>query len=76
MLIIITGGLGFLGSSLAKTLSKKGYKIIVLDKKKNKVFKKSKKIKVIENIDITSLKSLNKIKIKKKNIILHFAVKP
>jgi len=66
MLIIITGGLGFLGSSLAKTLSKKGYKIIVLDKKKNKVFKKSKKIKVIENIDIVSLKSLNKIKIKKK----------
>jgi len=40
MLIIITGGLGFLGSSLAKTLSKKGYKIIVLDKKKKKKFKK------------------------------------
>jgi len=76
MLIIITGGLGFLGSSLAKTLSKKGYKIIVLDKKKNKVFKKSKKIKVIENIDIVSLKSLNKIKIKKKNIILHCAGQP
>ena len=36
MLIIITGGLGFLGSQLAKRLSNEGYEIIIIDKKRIK----------------------------------------
>lgn len=73
MLIIITGGLGFLGSSLANKLCKLGYKIIILDKKKNFSNKFPKNIKIYSGCDITSIDSLSKIKINKPNIILHCA---
>jgi nucleoside-diphosphate-sugar epimerase len=73
MLIIITGGLGFLGSSLANKLCKLGYKVIILDKKKNFSNKFSKNVKIYSGCDITSIDSLSKIKIKKPNIILHCA---
>ena len=79
MLIIITGGLGFLGSKLAQRLSYKGYEIIIIDKKiiKNeKLFNKLENIKIYSEIDISSSKSIGRIKVNKPNIILHCAGQP
>lgn len=79
MLIIITGGLGFLGSQLAKRLLSQGYEIIILDKKrvkKEKLLNKLENIKIYGGVDLTSSKSVNKIKINKPNIILHCAGQP
>ena len=79
MLIIITGGLGFLGSQLAKRLLSQGYEIIIIDKKKvkkEKLFNKLENIKIYGGVDLTSNKSVNKIKINKPNIILHCAGQP
>lgn len=76
MNIVITGGLGFLGSNLAKRLFSRGHKIIILDKitKKN-IFQIPKKIKIY-NCDICSEESLNRIKIKKSSILIHCAAQP
>ena len=79
MLIIITGGLGFLGSKLAQRLSCKGYEIIIIDKKniKNKkLFNKLENVKIYSGVDISLSKSIEKIKINKPNIILHCAGQP
>ena len=79
MLIIITGGLGFLGSQLAKRLLSQGYEIIIIDKKKvkkEKLFNKLENINIYGGVDLTSNKSVNKIKINKPNIILHCAGQP
>lgn len=79
MLIIITGGLGFLGSQLAKRLSSEGYEIIIIDKKrvkKEELFNKLENIKIYGGVDLTSSKLVNRIKINKPNIILHCAGQP
>jgi UDP-glucose 4-epimerase len=78
MNIIITGGHGFLGSNLARELNKRGHKITILDKKRtinNYNLSFSKKIKTY-NVDISSKKSLNKIKIKEKSLLIHCAAQP
>jgi len=76
MNIIITGGLGFLGSNLAKKLFSRGHKIIILDKvRKTHLLPISKKIKIY-NCNINSQKSLDKIKIKKSSVLIHCAAQP
>tara|TARA_B100000686_G_C16758848_1_gene957363 strand:+ start:1277 stop:2212 length:936 start_codon:yes stop_codon:yes gene_type:complete len=78
MNIIITGGHGFLGSHLARELNKRGHKITIFDKKRGKNNYSSpfsKKIKRY-NVDISSKKSLNKIKIKEKSVLIHCAAQP
>ena len=38
MKILVTGGSGFLGSHIADELSKRGHEVIILDKKKSKIY--------------------------------------
>lgn len=78
MNIIITGGNGFLGSKLLEKFIEDGHSITIIDKKKKSINKlpfKKFKIKFFK-ADITSLKSLSKIKIKKNSILLHCAGQP
>ena len=76
MNIVITGGLGFLGSNLAKELYSRGHNIIILDKKtKTNQTYLPKKMKIYY-CDINSEKSLHKIRIKKSNILIHCAAQP
>ena len=76
MKIIITGGLGFVGSHLADSLLKKNHKITLITRglsKKSNILNISKKIK-IEKLDITNFPKLGKLIEKiKPNIIIHLA---
>ncbi len=69
--IIITGGLGFIGSKLIKKL-KKQYQIIVFDNLYTNLVKKIDGIKIIK-CDLTNYKSLKKIKIKNIYCVVHLA---
>ena len=76
MKLLVTGGLGFVGSHLVDSLVKKDHKIKILTKtlsKKNKIKKSAKKIQ-IEKIDLTNFQQLGKIIEKfKPDIIIHLA---
>ncbi len=76
MKILITGGLGFVGSHLSEQLLHDGHKLILLTRsysKKNNVKNISKKIK-IEKIDATDFPKLGKsIEKNKPNVIIHLA---
>ena len=76
MKLLITGGLGFVGSHLADLLIKKNHKIKILTKtlsKKKNIKKSSKKIQ-IEKIDLTNFQELGKIIEKfKPDVIIHLA---
>ncbi len=76
MKLLITGGLGFVGSHLVDLLVKKNHKIKILTKtlsKKKNIKKSSKKIQ-IEKIDLTNFQQLGKIIEKfKPDIIIHLA---
>ena len=70
--VIVTGGLGYVGSLLSKKLIKKGYEVIILDNFYTNTEKKVDGAKIIK-CDITKSSSLDKIKIKNVNAILHLA---
>ncbi len=70
--IIITGGLGYLGSHLAKRLINEGFNVIIFDNYFTNVNSKIKGSKIIK-CDITNYKSLEKIKLKKIYAVLHLA---
>ena len=76
MKLLVTGGLGFVGSHLVDSLVKKDHKIKILTKtlsKKNNIKKSAKKIQ-IEKIDLTNFQQLGKIIEKfKPDIIIHLA---
>ena len=76
MKLLVTGGLGFIGSHLIDSLVKKNHKIKILTKtlsKKKNIKKSSKKIQ-IEKIDLTNFQQLGKIIEKfKPDIIIHLA---
>ncbi len=70
--IIITGGLGYLGSHLTKKLINEGYKVIIFDNFFTNTCSKIKGSKVIK-CDITNYRNLNKIKLKNIHAVLHLA---
>ena len=74
--LLITGGLGFIGSSLVDSLSKKNHKIKILTKtlsKKNNIKNSYNKVE-IEKINLTNFKRLGQIIEKfKPDIIIHLA---
>ena len=76
MKLLITGGLGFIGSHLVDSLSKKNHKIKILTKtlsKKNNIKNSYDKVE-IEKIDLTNFKRLGQIIEKfKPDIIIHLA---
>ena len=75
MKIMITGGLGFVGSHLAQKLESEGNKLIILTRSlsKRKNIPKISKIK-IEKIDVTNFHKLGKIIDKHKpELIIHLA---
>ncbi len=76
MRLLITGGLGFIGSHLVESLTKKNHDILILTKslsKKSNLHIKNKKIK-IQEIDITNFNKVGKIiEIFKPNAIIHLA---
>jgi len=74
--LLITGGLGFIGSNLVDSLSKKNHKIKILTKtfsKKNNIKNSYDKVE-IEKINLTNFKRLGQIIEKfKPDIIIHLA---
>jgi UDP-glucose 4-epimerase len=74
--LLITGGLGFIGSHLVDSLSKKNYKIKILTKtlsKKDNIKNLSSNVQ-IEKIDLVNFKKLGQIIEKfKPDIIIHLA---
>ena len=76
MRVIITGGLGFIGSHLVDSLSKKNHDIMILTKtlsKKSNIQKLNKNT-MIKKIDMTNFQKVEKvIESFKPNIIIHLA---
>lgn len=76
MKIMITGGLGFIGSHLAESLFNEKHEIIILTKslsKKKNVSFANKKIKILK-IDIQNFKKFSNLIIKyKPNVLFHLA---
>jgi NAD(P)-dependent dehydrogenase (short-subunit alcohol dehydrogenase family) len=77
--IIITGGLGFLGSFFSKILIEENFKVIILDKNDPKTKEQNnltKKCYLFEKIDITSEKQIKKFfkKLKKNKIYINYLI--
>ena len=76
MKIMISGGLGFIGSHLAEDLLKSKHEIIILTKnlsKKKNISNFMNKL-IVEKVDVSNFKSLKKIILKHKpDIIIHLA---
>ena len=76
MKLLITGGLGFVGSHLVDSLVKKNHKIMILTKtlsKKKNIKKSAKKIQ-IKKMDLINFQQLGKIIEKfKPDVIIHLA---
>ena len=76
MKILITGGMGFVGSHLTEELLKNKHEIIVVTKsqKKKKNLKKILEQVILEQIDITNFKKIEKcLKKHRPDVIIHLA---
>lgn len=70
--ILITGGLGYIGSKITEKLIEKNYDVIILDNYYTNVRKKIKNSKIIK-CDITKFSELYKLKIKNISAVIHLA---
>lgn len=71
--LLIVGGTGFIGSSLAKKAFKKGYKVTIISKKKPLLTEKLKKVEYM-NVDIRNKKALfSKLKYKSFNYVVNLS---
>jgi len=75
-MILITGGLGFLGSNLAESLVEKGYQVVLVsrsDRKKRNIASFAEKVK-LEYGDVTNLDWIQGVILKRRpDVIFHFA---
>lgn len=73
MRILITGGMGYIGSNLVKALQKKNHNIVIIDNLSTSIVKKLKDIECI-NVDITTFDDLvYKLKGHNFDVVLHLA---
>ena len=70
--ILITGGLGFIGTKICEKLIYQNYEVIILDNLLSNTSKKVKNCKLIK-ADITNFKSLKKIKTQNIDSVIHLA---
>lgn len=70
--VLITGGLGFIGSKICEKLLKQNYEVIILDNFYSNIKKKIPNCKLVKG-DITNFSSLKKIKVKNIDSVIHLA---
>lgn len=70
--VLITGGLGLIGSSIAKKIINDGYEVVIIDNKSTNIISKIDNAKIIE-VDITNYEQLKTIKFNDINTVLHLA---
>ena len=76
MKILITGGAGYIGSTICSALEDKGHEIIIIDNLSSNGSKKKSCQNFYQN-DISNIKALNQIESEQKNIdaVIHCAAK-
>ena len=70
--ILITGGLGFIGSKIIKQLDKSKYSITIIDNKSSNVLEDYENCKIL-NIDLSDKEILKENFDEKFDIVLHLA---
>tara|TARA_B100001109_G_scaffold245510_1_gene233306 strand:- start:34 stop:957 length:924 start_codon:yes stop_codon:yes gene_type:complete len=70
--VLVTGGLGFIGSKICENLLKQNYEVVILDNFYSNTKKKILNCKIVKG-DITNFDSLKKIKIRNIDYIIHLA---
>ena len=70
--VLVTGGLGFIGSKICENLLKQNYEVVILDNFYSNTKKKILNCKVVQG-DMTYCNSLKKIKIRNIDSMLHLA---
>ena len=68
MKILITGGAGYIGSTVAHNFIDKKYNVTIIDNLVN-----GSKLNIPKNCDIGNIKKLRKLVIKKYDVVIHFA---
>ena len=76
MKILITGGFGFIGGSLATKLYELGHEVKIVDYVLNPPYFRTVKYSSFNQLDITDLKSVLSLNVKNYDCICHLAGQP